>query len=76
MLRKTNLEGPGSITNIDEVARLTSNGIYQVVALTRESPLDRRVTTGTSNGGVSGQMGAYTLHLSVEQGNIPDVELA
>ena len=73
MLQKTNLEGPGSITNIDEVARLTSNGIYQVVALTRESPLDRRVTT---DGGVSGQMGAYTLHLSVEQGNIPDVELA
>ena len=47
-----------------------------VVALTRESPLDRRVTTGTSNGDVSGQMGAYALHLSVEQGNIPGVELA
>ena len=57
MLRKTNCEGLGSLTNIDEVARLTGDGIYQVVALTCESPLDRHVTIGTSNGGVSTQVG-------------------
>ena len=34
MLRKTNHKGPGSITNIDEVARLTGDGVYQVAALT------------------------------------------
>ena len=43
MLRKTNREGPGCLTNIDEVARLTGDGVYQVVALTRESPLDRHI---------------------------------
>ena len=48
---------PGSLTNIDEVARLTGDGIYQVVALTRESPLDRHATVGTSDGGVSAQVG-------------------
>ena len=52
-----NHDGPGSLTNIDEVARLTGDGIYQVVALTRESPLDRHVTVGTSDGGVSAQVG-------------------
>ena len=36
MFRKMNHEGPGSLTNIDEVARLTGDGIYQVVALTCE----------------------------------------
>ena len=56
MFRKTNREGPGSLTNIDEVARLTGDGIYQVVTLTRESPLDRHVTVGTSDGGVSAQV--------------------
>ena len=58
MLRKRNREGPGCLTNIDEVTRLTGDGIYQVVALTHESPLDRHVTIGTSNGGVSAQKGA------------------
>ena len=53
-----NREGPGSLTNIDEVARLTGDGICQVVALTRERPLHRHVTIGTSNGGVSAQVGA------------------
>ena len=53
-----NHEGPGSLINIDEVARLTSHGIYQVVTLTHESPLNRYVTIGTSNGGVSAQVGA------------------
>ena len=48
MLRKTNCEGLGSLTNIDEVARLTGDGIYQVVVLTRESPLDGHVTLGAS----------------------------
>ena len=57
--KKTNREGPASLTNIDEVARLTGDGIYQVVALTCESPLHRHVTIGTSNGGVSAQVGAY-----------------
>ena len=51
-------EGPGCLTNIDEDTRLTGDGIYQVVALTRESPLDVHVTIGTSNGGVSAQVGA------------------
>ena len=50
MLRKTNREGPGNLTNIDEVARMTGDGIYQVVAPTRESRLDGHVTIGTSNG--------------------------
>ena len=65
MLRKTNREGPGCLTNIDEVARLTGDGIYQVVALTPESPLDVHVIIETSNGGVSAQVG-HALHLSVE----------
>ena len=47
MLRKMNREGPGSLTNTDDVARLTGDGIYQVVVLTGESPLDGHVTTGT-----------------------------
>ena len=51
--KKTNREGPASLTNIDEVARLTGDGIYQVVALTCESPLDGHETIRTSNGGVS-----------------------
>ena len=36
-----------------QVARLTGDGIYQVVALTCESPLDGHMTIRTSNGGVS-----------------------
>ena len=64
MLRKTNREGPGCLTNIDEVTRLTGDGIYQVVALTRESPLDVHVTIGTSNGGVSAQVGACFVPVS------------
>ena len=43
MLRKTNCEGLGSLTNIDEVARLTGDGIYQVVTLACQSPLDRHI---------------------------------
>ena len=43
MLRKRNREGPGCLTNIDEVTRLTGDGIDQVVALTHESPLDRHI---------------------------------
>ena len=53
-----NHEGPGSLTNIHEVARLTRHGIYQVVTLTHESPLNRHVTIGTFNRGVSAQVGA------------------
>ena len=34
MLQKMNCEGPGSLTNINEVARLTGYGIQQVVTLT------------------------------------------
>ena len=44
-----------AITNIDEVARLTGDGIHQVVALTRESPLGRHGTIRTSNAGVRAQ---------------------
>ena len=58
MLQKPNRKGPESLTNIDEVARLTGDSIYQVVALTCENPLDRHVTIGTSNGGVSAQVEA------------------
>ena len=43
MLLKTNREGPGCLTNTDEAARLTGDGIYQVVALTRESLLHRHI---------------------------------
>ena len=43
MFRKMNREGPGSRTNIDEVARLTGDGIYQVVTLACQSPLDRHI---------------------------------
>ena len=64
MFRKMNCEGPGSHTNIDEVARLTGDGIYQVVALARQSPLDRHVTIGTSNGGVSAQVGTRLTPIS------------
>ena len=38
MFQKINREGPGNHTNIGEVARLTGDGINQVVALARESP--------------------------------------
>ena len=48
MLRKMNREGPGSLMLQDDVARLTGDGIYQVVVLTRESPLDGHVTLGAS----------------------------
>ena len=48
MLQKMNCQGPGSLTLQDDVARLTGDGIYQVVVLTRESPLDGHVTLGTS----------------------------
>ena len=61
-----NREGPGSLTNIDEVARLTGDGICQVVALTRERPLHRHVTIGTSNGGVSMQVGTCLAPVSGE----------
>ena len=58
-LRKTNREGAGSLTDTDEVAaRLTGDGVYQVVALTRGSPLDGHATIGTSDGGVRAQVGA------------------
>ena len=54
---------------------MTGDGIYQVVALTCESSLDRHVTIGTSNGGVSAQMG-HALYLLEALGNVPGVELA
>ena len=65
MFWKTNREGPGSLTNIDEVARLTGDGIHQVVALTRESPLDRHGTIRTSNAGVSAQNRSSSLSVFV-----------
>ena len=58
MLRKTNRQGPGSLTTTAEVTRPTGDGIYQVVALTRKRPLDGRVTIGSSDGGVSAHVGA------------------
>ena len=65
MLRETKRKGPGSLTNTDEAARLTGDGIYQVVALTRKRPLDGHVTIGTSDGGVREQMGGMPcLYLS------------
>ena len=73
MLRETNREGPGNLTNRDEVTRLTGDGIYQVVVQTRESPLDGHVTIGTSDGGVSARMGACFAPGS-GAGNVPGVE--
>ena len=37
MLQKMNCEGPGSLANINEVARPTGDGIQQVVALTYDT---------------------------------------
>ena len=63
-----NCKGPGCLTKIDEVARLTDNGIYQVVALTCESPLDRHVNIGTSNRGGAGECAWCGLSMTTEVG--------
>ena len=75
MLGKANHKGSGtsgSLTNVDHVAQLTGDGIHQIVALTREGPLDVHLTFGTSNGGVDAQVGACLAPVS---GHVPGVVL-
>ena len=58
MLGKANHKRYGRFTDVDHAARLTGDGIHQVVALTREGLLDVYLTLGTSDGGGGAQMGA------------------